>query len=100
LRLCCAWGATSVLEKASCEHVKAVVQPQFIFSVDDFKKPSAEASALGGKFYSEVWMKGGRDIADEAIKKTEKESHDAQEEAKQAKEAAERARLIGAPTKV
>jgi hypothetical protein len=29
-----------------------------------------------------VWMKGGREIADEAIRKNEKESHDAQEEAK------------------
>jgi hypothetical protein len=29
-----------------------------------------------------VWMKGGREIADEAIRKIEKESHDAQEEAK------------------
>jgi hypothetical protein len=45
-------------------------------------------------------MKGGRDIADEAIRKNEKESHDAQEEAKQAEEAAEHARLIGTFTKV
>jgi hypothetical protein len=40
-------------------------------------------------------MKGDREIANEAIKKNEKESHDAQEEAKRAEEAAERARLIG-----
>jgi hypothetical protein len=40
-------------------------------------------------------MKGGREVPDEAIRKNEKESHDAQEEAKRAKEAAERARLIG-----
>jgi hypothetical protein len=40
-------------------------------------------------------MKGGREIANEAIRKNEKESHDAQEEAKRAEEAAERARLIG-----
>jgi hypothetical protein len=32
---------------------------------------------MGGKFYSNVWMKGSREIADEAIKKNEKESHDA-----------------------
>jgi hypothetical protein len=95
-----AQGATSVLEKAGCEHAKAVVQPDFIFSADDIKNPSVEASALGGKFYSEVWMKGGREIVDEAIKKNEKESHDAQEEAKQVEEAAERARLIGTLTKV
>jgi hypothetical protein len=35
-------------------------------------------------------MKGGRDIADEAIRKNEKESHDTQEEAKRAEEVAER----------
>jgi DNA-binding ferritin-like protein len=34
-------------------------------------------------------------MADEVIRKNEKESHDAQEEAKRAKEVAERARLIG-----
>jgi hypothetical protein len=34
-------------------------------------------------------------MADEAIKRNEKESHDALEEAKRAKEAVERARLIG-----
>jgi hypothetical protein len=45
-------------------------------------------------------MKGGRQIADEAIKKIENGSHDAQEEAKQAEEAAERARLIGTTTEV
>jgi hypothetical protein len=49
---------------------------------------------MGGKFYSKVWMKGGREIADEAIKKNEKESHDDREEAKRSEEAAERARLI------
>jgi hypothetical protein len=30
-------GATSILEKAGCEHAKAVVQPEFVFSVDDIK---------------------------------------------------------------
>jgi hypothetical protein len=40
-------------------------------------------------------MKGGREMADEAIRKNKKESHDAQEEAKRAKEALECARLIG-----
>jgi hypothetical protein len=95
-----AWGATSILEKAGCEHAKAVVKLEFVFSVDDIKNPSVEASTLGGKFYSEVWMKGDREIADEAIRKNEKESHDAQEEAKQAEEAVERARLIGTLTEV
>ena len=93
-------GATSILEKDGCEHAKAVVQTKFVFSADDIKNPSAEASTLGGKFYSEVWMKGGREIANEAIRKNENESHDAQEEAKRAEEAAARARLIGTLTEV
>jgi hypothetical protein len=45
-------------------------------------------------------MKGGHEIDDEAIRKNEKEPHNAQEEAKQAEEAAERARLIGTFTEV
>ena len=87
-------GAAVILEYASCEHVKAAAQPESIFSADDTKDPSVEASLLGGRFYSDVWMKGGREMVDEAIKKSEKESHDAREEAKRAKEAAEHARII------
>jgi hypothetical protein len=90
----------ATLEKAGCEHVKAAAQPEFVFSVEDTKDPSDEASTLGGRFYSDVWMKGGREMADEAIRKNEKESHDAQEEAKRAKETVERARLIGAFTEI
>jgi hypothetical protein len=88
------------LEKAGCEHVKAVAQPGFVFSVDDTKDPSTKASTLGGRFYSDVWMKGSREMADEAIRKNEKESHDAQEEAKRAEEAAEHTRLMGTFTEV
>jgi hypothetical protein len=43
-------------------------------------------------------MKGGREMADEATKKNEKESHDAREEAKQAEEAVEQAMIIGTST--
>jgi hypothetical protein len=88
-------GATSILEKAGCEHTKVVAHSNFAFLVDDIKNPLAEATTLGGKFYSEIWLKGGREVADEATKRNEKESHDALEAAKKAEEAAERARLIG-----
>jgi hypothetical protein len=90
-------GAVSILEKVGCDHVKAVAQPDFAFSADDVRNPLAEATTFGGKFYSEVWLKGGREIADEVIKKNEKESHDALEEAKRVEEAVERAGLIGIP---
>jgi hypothetical protein len=57
------------LEKTDCEHVKAIAQAEVIFSAEDTKEPSAKASLLGGKFYSDVWTKGGREMADEAINK-------------------------------
>jgi hypothetical protein len=63
--------------------------------VDDIKEPSAEAITLGGKFYSKVWMSDGKEIADEAIRQNEKETHRASEEARRAKKAAERERRIG-----
>ena len=88
-------GVATILEKTGCEYVKAATQIETVFYVDNTKDPSAEATMMGGRFYSNVWMKGGREIADEAIKKNEKESHDAREEAKRAEEAAERARHIG-----
>jgi hypothetical protein len=67
-----ALGAVSLLEKAGCEHAKAVIQPDFSVSVTDIKEPSTEATALSGKFYSEVWMNGSREIADEAIRRRAK----------------------------
>jgi hypothetical protein len=85
----------AILEKSGCEHVKAATHTEAIFIVENTKDASAEASLMGGKFYSNVWMKGGRELADEAIKKNEKETHEAREEAKRAEEAAERARRIG-----
>jgi hypothetical protein len=66
-----------------------------LLSANDIKNPSAEASVLGEKFYSEVWLKGGGYITDEAIRNKEKETHDALEEARRTEEAAEHARLIG-----
>jgi hypothetical protein len=67
-------GVATTLEKAGCEHVKAATQPEFVFSVEDTKDPSVEASTLGDRFYSDVWMKGGREMADEAIRKKMKKN--------------------------
>jgi hypothetical protein len=87
-------GVATILEKAGCDHVKAVAQTKVAFSIDDTKDPSAEATLVGGKFYFDVWVNSGREMANEIIKKNEKETHDAREEAKRAEEAAERTRRI------
>jgi Ribonuclease G/E len=65
-------GISAILEKAGCDHVKAMAQAEAAFSVDDMKDPSAEATLMGGKFYNDVWVNGGREMAHEIIKKSEK----------------------------
>jgi hypothetical protein len=82
-------------KKTGCEHVKAATQTEDVFTVENTKDLLTEATLMGGKFYSNIWMKGGRELADEAIKKNEKQTHEAREEAKRDEEAAERARRIG-----
>jgi hypothetical protein len=88
-------GMTAILEKAGCDHVKAPAQAEATFSIDDTNDPSAEATFMGGKFYSDVWVNGGRELANEIIKKNEKDTHDAREEARRTEEAAESERRIG-----
>jgi hypothetical protein len=88
-------GIAAILEKAGCDHVKAAAQTEAAFSTYDTKDPSTEATLVGGKFYSDVWVNGGRELANKIIKKNEKETHDAQEEARRAEEAVERERRIG-----
>jgi hypothetical protein len=88
-------GISVILEKAGCNHIKAIAQSETAFSVDDLKDPSAKATLMGGKFYNDVWVNGGREMAHEIIRKSEKDTHDARAEARQAKEAAEREMRIG-----
>jgi hypothetical protein len=87
-------GVAVVLEKAGGDHVKALAQAEAAFSVDDTKDPSAEASFMGGKFFTDIWENGGREMAHEIMKKSEKDIHEARETAKKAEEATERERRI------
>jgi hypothetical protein len=77
-----ALGISAILEKAECDHDKAIAQAEAAFSIDDMKDPSAEATLMGGKFYNDVWVNGGRELAHEIIKKSEKDTHDVRVEAK------------------
>jgi hypothetical protein len=45
-----AQGAVSLLEKAGCEHAKAMIQSDFMVSAIDIKDPSAKVVAVGGNF--------------------------------------------------
>jgi cell division septum initiation protein DivIVA len=52
-------GVAAILEKAGCEHVKTLAQAKAAFSIDDTKDPSAEASLIGGKIFTDIWENGG-----------------------------------------
>jgi hypothetical protein len=61
-------GVVAILEKAGCDHVKAAAQTETAFSTDDTKDPSDEVTLVGRKFYYDVWVNGGRELANEIIK--------------------------------
>ena len=88
-------GVAAILEKMGCEHVKSLAQTEAALSIEDTKDPSAEASLVGGKFFTDIWENGGRGIAHEIIKKSEKDTHDAREATKAAEKTAELERRIG-----
>jgi hypothetical protein len=88
-------GISAILEKAGCDHVKAIAQAEAAFFIEDTKDPSDEATLMGGKFYNDIWVNGGRELAHEIIKKNEKDTHDAWAEARRVEEAVERERRIG-----
>jgi hypothetical protein len=87
-------GVAAVLEKAGCGHVKTLAQAEAAFSVDDMKDPSAEASLIDGKIFTDIWENGGRGMAHEIMKKSEKDIHDAREATKEAEKAAKLERRI------
>jgi hypothetical protein len=65
-------GYATILEKSGCDHVKAATQTEDIFTVENTKDPSAEATLLGGKFYSNVLIEGRQELDAEAIKRMRK----------------------------
>jgi hypothetical protein len=88
-------GIAAILEKSGCDHVKALAQAEATLSIEDTKDPSAEASLIGRKFFTDIWENGGRGIAHEMIKKSKKDSHDSKEATKAAEKAAKLERRIG-----
>jgi hypothetical protein len=74
---------------------ESLAQAEATLSIDDTKDPSAEASLVGGKFFTDICENGGRGMAHKIIKKNEKDTHDAREATKAAEKTAELKRRIG-----
>jgi hypothetical protein len=88
-------GIVTILEKKGCEHVKSLAQSEAALSSEDIKDPSAEASQVGGKFFTDIWDNGGREMAQEIIQRSEKGIHDARKVAEAAEESTGPKRQIG-----
>ena len=64
-------------------------------SFEDAKDPSAEASVIGGKFFTDIWDNGGREMAEEIVRRSEKGIHDARDVAAAAEKSAEAEGQLG-----
>jgi hypothetical protein len=82
-------GIATILERKGCEHVKSLAQSETALSSKDIKDPSAEARLVGGKFFTDIWDNGGREMDQEIIQKSEKGIHDARKVAEAAEKSAE-----------
>ena len=62
-------GIASAFVKAGCNHARAVNKPNFNLSSSDLVDIPTEARSIGNRFITQIWAKGGRELAgDEAQK--------------------------------
>ena len=60
-------GTAAAFLKASCTHAKTVNRPTFSLSPIDLVDIPSEARSIGNRFITQIWAKGGRELAgDEA----------------------------------
>jgi hypothetical protein len=75
--------------------VKFLAQSEAALSSEDIKDPSGEASLVGGKFFTDIWDNGGREMAQEIIRKSKKGIHDARKVAEATEKSADLEGQIG-----
>jgi DNA repair exonuclease SbcCD ATPase subunit len=62
-------GTAAAFMRAGCTHAKVVNKPTFNLSASDIIDIPAEARSIGNRFITQIWAKGGRELArDEARK--------------------------------
>jgi hypothetical protein len=60
-------GTTAAFIKTGCNHARVVNRPNFTLSPTDLTDIPAEARNIGNRFITQIWAKGGRELAgDEA----------------------------------
>jgi hypothetical protein len=49
--------------KVGCNHARAINRPNFSLSSSDLVDVPAEARSIGNRFITQIWAKGGRELA-------------------------------------
>jgi hypothetical protein len=88
-------GIAAILERRGYEHVKSLAQTEAALCIEGIRDPSAEASLVGGNFFTDIWENGGWEMAQEIIRKSEKGIHDARKVAEATEKSADLERRIG-----
>jgi hypothetical protein len=58
-------GTTAAFIKARCNHIRVVNRPNFSLSSSDLVDIPAEARSIGYRFSTQIWAKGGREVAED-----------------------------------
>ena len=56
-------GTVAAFIKAGCNHARAVNRPNFNLSPSDLVDIPAEARSIGNRFITQIWAKGGQEMA-------------------------------------
>jgi hypothetical protein len=62
-------GMAAAFMKAGCTHAKVVNKPTFNLSVSDIIDIPTKARSIGNIFITQIWAKGGRELAGDEARK-------------------------------
>jgi polyhydroxyalkanoate synthesis regulator phasin len=62
-------GTVAAFMKAGCTHAKTVNKPTFNLLTSDIVDIPAEAWSIGNRFITQIWAKGGRELAGDEARK-------------------------------
>jgi hypothetical protein len=56
-------GTTGAFAKALCNHIRTINKPTFSLQPSNLVNILAEARSAGNRFITQIWAKGGREVA-------------------------------------
>jgi hypothetical protein len=62
-------GTVAAFMKAECNHARVINKPNFNLSSSDLVDVPTEARSIGTKFITQIWAKGGRELAGDEARK-------------------------------